>query len=488
MSVLANIPISALDLLEPSAVSLQRIRPLFTIGVNDISFLLDDLAASKRAAREAEAAAYEGSPPRSPKDSSHQYNGPGWIACTTDSILAVKAELWDVLITMPPAPQTATPSCGTRDKKAWPTVVMANGVPLRATQRDLRRFKALKAGLERLIGRACCAHDGGSRPREHLAGGSSEASAGSKLFLQDDALLVEASESVVEPVTWAALAYNGFMWWASAGEQRRSEETDESIHDAQLLADIVPPRSPHPSTDAFVNASSSNLLDSVTSLSATRETLSASSEDEDENEDRARLELAIITYFHRLTTQTLSVLSDVVESGDDDGDENYYDDVDEGEDAGGLYQYYDDDGTDAETDAHGADSDDIPGRSGRATHDDGLVGARRSGMAPASAADAEALSSTAALLLRRRCGRRGRTSDSSRSWRHIQRRSSIGRSTVGRSDSTLCINSDAVSRMGLDVWSLADAGFVRDIAQQYFGRRGVYVESKGVEVCGLKVC
>ncbi|CAK7268609.1 hypothetical protein SEPCBS57363_003180 [Sporothrix epigloea] len=489
ISVLANIPISALDLLEPSAVSFQRIRPLFTIGVNDISFLLDDLAASKRAAREAEAAAYEDSQPRPPNASSHQYNGPGWIACTTDSILAVKAELWDVLITMPPAHQTATLSGTARDKKTWPTVVMANGVPLRATQRDLRRFKALKAGLKRLVGRACCTQDDESGPREHLAGGSSDAGAGSKLFLQDDAQLVEASESVVEPVTWTALAYNGFMWWASAGEQRRSEETDETIHDAQLLADIVPPRSPHPSTDAFVGASSSNLLDSVTSLSAPQEILSASSEDEDENEDRVRLELAIITYFHRLTTQTLSVLSDAVESGEDDGDDAYYDDGDEGEDADDLYHFYDDDGTDAETNAHGADSEGISGRSGRATHGDGLTGARRSGMAPASAADAEASSSTAALLLRRRCGRRGPTSESSsRSWRHLQQHSSAGRSAIDRGDSTLCINSDAVSRMGLDVWSLADAGFVRDIAQQYFGRRSVYVESKGVEVCGLKVC
>ncbi|CAK7204619.1 hypothetical protein SEUCBS139899_007378 [Sporothrix eucalyptigena] len=444
ISVLANIPISALDLLEPSAVSQQRIRPLFTIGVNDIGFLMDDLAASKRAAREAEAAAAGGSPLGS-NGAGHEYGGPGWIACTTDSILAVKAELWDVLITMPPAHQKATPTCAAKDKKVWPTVEIAKGVPLKATQRDLRRYKALTAGLERLAGRSLEGPD--------------------KLFLQQDAQLVESAESVVEPVTWAALAYSGFMWWASAGEQSRSEETDETIHDAQLLADIVPPRSPRP---ADAQSSSANLLDSVTSLAA-------GAEEEDEGEERARLELAIITYFHRLTTQILSVLSDIVESsGDDDGDDYYYDD-DEGEEG----HYYDDeDEADTNMAANIAGSDGVVGRSGRAS-DDGLVGARRSGLAPSGVP-------STALLLRRRSGRSHHSVSSSSSPRRLR---SASRSAT---DSALRVNSDAVSRMGLDVWSQADAGFVRDVAQQYFGRCGrrgaVYVESKGVEVCGFKVC
>lgn len=481
ISVLANIPISALDLLEPSAVAHQRIRPLFTIGVNDITFLLDDLAASKRAAREA-AEAEGGSPPNSNskdnKDSAAAYTGPGWIACTTDSILAMKNELWDVLITMPPAagvthqgsPPTAssstssTPTNGKdKTKKVWPTVEIAKGVPLKATQRDLRRYKALLTGLERLAGRS----------------GSSSG--------QNEA---DAAESVVEPVTWAALAYHGFMWWASAGEQSRSEETDETIHDAQLLADIVPPRAQHaPSSSVEAHASSANLLDSVTSLTARRAPADGEDQgeddDNDEGEERARLELAIITYFHRLTTQILSVLSDIVESSDDDEYEEdaYYDD-DEGEDS---YYYDDDNDGDASAANGGGDGDGVVGRTGRSSDEDGLVGARRSGLAGAS--------SSTALLLRRRGGRSAGSSPRSRD---NARNNHSSRLCSPPHTRTLRVNSDAVSRMGLDVWSQADAGFVRDVAQQYFcagganggprGHRSVHVESKGVEVCGLKVC
>ena len=493
ISVLANIPISALDLLEPSAVPLQRIRPLFTVGVNDITFLLEDLAASKRAARDAEAASSGGSSPFATSDSAnHEYSGSGWIACTTDSILAVKAELWDVLITMPHSRQATSPTSTGKDRKVWPTVEIAKGVPLKATQRDLRRYKALKAGLERLAGRTFGApgEDGGAG--EQCAWSGSKHGAGGKFFSQDDAQLMEAAESVVEPVTWSALAYNGFMWWASAGEQSRSEETDESIHDTQLLADIVPSRSLHPLSDAHT-ASSSNLLDSITSLTARRETPGACGEDDDndEEEERANLELAIITYFHRLTTHMLSVLSDVVESSDEDDDDGYYYDDNERDD--GFDHYYDDEdvaGTSAA--ANGVGSDSAVGRTGRASNEDSLVGARRSGLAPSGSAGGAASSVTTALLLRRRSGRSRLASESSSSSsRRLRHRSSNGHPSGTHAGSTIRINSNAVSRMGLDVWSQADAQFVRDVARQYFGRRGhrrVYVESKGVEVCGFKVC
>jgi hypothetical protein len=41
--------------------------------------------------------------------------------------------------------------------------------------------------------------------------------------------------------------------------------------------------------------------------------------------------------------------------------------------------------------------------------------------------------------------------------------------------------------MGLDVWSIADAAFVKDLAAAYF-RRVARIEGKGVEVCGVRVC
>jgi hypothetical protein len=41
--------------------------------------------------------------------------------------------------------------------------------------------------------------------------------------------------------------------------------------------------------------------------------------------------------------------------------------------------------------------------------------------------------------------------------------------------------------MGLDVWSDADAFFIRELSVKYFGRPA-RIEGKGVEVCGVRVC
>lgn len=49
------------------------------------------------------------------------------------------------------------------------------------------------------------------------------------------------------------------------------------------------------------------------------------------------------------------------------------------------------------------------------------------------------------------------------------------------------VSSEDVARMGLDVWSAADAASVTAAMAAYFGRRA-YVEGKGVEVCGVRVC
>jgi hypothetical protein len=95
------------------------------------------------------------------------------------------------------------------------------------------------------------------------------------------------------------------MWWASAGEQLRSEQQEEASRDAALLADLGPSSMsmPRPSSR------SEPLSESLTSLTTPRRT----SHDSDE----ARVELAIIAYFHRLTTQILSVLGDLADSQDE---------------------------------------------------------------------------------------------------------------------------------------------------------------------------
>lgn len=294
----------------PEQSPTQRLRPLFSIGVHDIPFLVEDYEASKR--RE------QG------EDAIDDEAGTGWIACTTDSILAMKDTLWDMLITLPPEHSVNA------QERAWPVVECPRGKPVKATQRDLRRFNALRTGLARLAAST-------SAPRPESPGSDADGPRASTSHsnLPSGPNPDDSFDKVTEPLSWTALAYNGYMWWASAGEQLRSEEQEEYSRDATLLADLTPASQtpmamPHPSslTDSF-------------SLAARRSSASPT-------DDEARLELAIIAYFHRLTTQMLSILSDIVDavdeaypstpyrddedltSGDDGEDEALLDDDDQG--------------------------------------------------------------------------------------------------------------------------------------------------------------
>lgn len=415
ISILANIPFSVYDILDPSAPA-QRLRPLFTIGVHDIPFLMADSAnsANKR-------------PGPTPEQNSSPLGDPvsGWIACTTDSILAMKQELWDVLITMP------TPNAANLNERAWPSVELPKGVPVKATQRDLRRFRTLKASLRRLAARSSAvadedehaetANNDTQRPSalSHRQSRMSISSMRTSNFLSDgeDAHVIsDAAEKIVEPMTWAALAYSGFMWWASAGEQRRSDEVEEAAHDNSLLADLYPAPSPaHPSANqqrrssgSFnVTGASDGLSDSIASLTARRSTTfdGLTGNGDDTEEDRARVELGIITYFHRLTAGVLGTLSEVVASTEDD-----YTDLD---------------------------------ISRTQSEDEGEESAR--------------------LL------------------------SQADRSDEEDPGTAVRVDSEALTAMGLDIWSDSDAKFVQEVTAKYF-KRQAKVEGKGVEVCGLKVC
>ncbi|KAK1750702.1 hypothetical protein QBC47DRAFT_393299 [Echria macrotheca] len=396
ISVLSNIPLSVCDVVDPSA-SVQRLRPLFTIGVHDISYLLEHQDAMKqrmsRDGHDDESAVVDDATA-------------GWVACTTDSILAMKENLWDMLITMPP------PYSSGAKERVWPTVECPKGVPVRATQRDLRRYRSLKMGLARLI-----ALSGGSQvqnysPRSETTENSGPGSSGIRLSQPPSrpttspedgancsALGDDEADKIVEPTTWAALAYSGFMWWASAGEQRGSDEADEQVHDSALLADLGLGMPLAQRRTSFSAPLSAGLVDSVSSLTARH------AGEEENEEERAKVELAIIAYFHRLTTSTLGVLADIVDSSDDD----------------------DMLGVDFDGAVPGDESEESGEEAGLLRHDEG----------PGSG------------------------------W--------------------VRVDSEALAQMGLDVWSKSDADFIRELTARYFGRRA-YVENKGVEVCGLRVC
>lgn len=459
---MSNIPLSVCDVVDPAA-PVQRLRPLFCIGVHDISYLLEHQAALKRAGQV--------------NDDRDSYNNPddttsGWVACTTDSILAMKEGLWDMLITMPP------PHSSNAKQRIWPTVECPKGVPVKATQRDLRRFRSLTLGLARLATHPppppppnprsppSEASDSPapttpairlSKPAGSRPGTAAEENRPSSLPAFSGS--GDDTDTIVEPATWAALAYNGFMWWASAGEKRHSDEVDEQSHDASLLTDLAPPVSPavaaasspsaqHPPqrrTSFGAAAAGSDMVSSLASLTAHSRGAAADEDGADDHhhphhhddETQARIELAAVAYFHRLTTSLLSVLADIVDSSDEDDLLGL--DLREGAAAEGYMDY----------DGAGGGASLSLSRGGG----EGEEGARLLGSSSSAAAGSG--------------GGGGGGGGNGMGW--------------------VRVDSEALAEMGLDVWSQADADFVREVSARYFGRRA-YVETKGVEVCGVRVC
>lgn len=290
ISILSNIPLITMDAL-PEDSPTKRLRPLFNIGVHDMPFLLEDASASQQQ-RDPDGAMQE--------EESEEEKGTGWIACTTDSILAMKDSLWDMLITMPPEHISHT------KERVWPTVELPGKRVVKATQRDLRRYNALRTGLHRL---AATARSDAEATETTNNEGLEATKAGS---------IYSSPEKVAEPSTWAALAYNGFMWWASAGEQLHSEEHEEAQRDAALLADLD--RAPHSASMSMPSPLSQDYLLNTPLTALTSRSWRGDS--------AAKIELAIIAYFHRFTTQMLSVLGNAIE----DAGPVYSDERDEEED------------------------------------------------------------------------------------------------------------------------------------------------------------
>ncbi|KAI9820549.1 MAG: hypothetical protein M1832_003740 [Thelocarpon impressellum] len=291
ISIISNIPLSVNDLISPASPP-PRLRPLFTVGANDIPMLEE-----------------EAKGPRPGDEDVDDETGQGWVAFTTDGILAIKESLYDVLVTIPPA--------HARDaaERAWPKIESPRGTEVKATQRDARRYAALRKGLARF---------GDGESRKSLASsdeirGDNDDDADEPSDDDDRARLLPrehrytdgavdagdpsgADDARVEPMSWPAVAYTSYLWWASAGERRTDMEEEEEGDDALLDGlDAVVQHTP-PSRGSGRWASSD-----VEVAAARRTTPTAP-------------EMALIAYFHRLTASMLSTVADRVDSADEDED------------------------------------------------------------------------------------------------------------------------------------------------------------------------
>ncbi|KAE8351267.1 hypothetical protein BDV28DRAFT_23144 [Aspergillus coremiiformis] len=252
LSLLASLPNSLVPLLPPTGIPSLRPRPLFNVGIHDIPYL----------------SSFAGVPANAQPDAS-------WIACSTDSVLTMKSELFDVLVTLPP------PCSKNAAEKVFPKISVLptptakhntpQAIQLKATQRDARRYATLRKGLRQV---APSSEDQSSEDDD------------------SDTASTYSSSPIVEPISWSRLAYTSFIWWASAGEKRdglseEEEEEHQIQQDTQLLTSMESPPSPPPG-------------------SIGRRSLQPS------DASHQPPEIAIVAYFRRMTTQIFVTLSDAI--------------------------------------------------------------------------------------------------------------------------------------------------------------------------------
>ncbi|QDS77714.1 hypothetical protein FKW77_004093 [Venturia effusa] len=307
LSILSSLPNSLSSSLPLPSPSAARLQPLFNVGIHDIASL------SKYAPTDS---------PQTIQPPASEDLGLGWIACTSDEILAMKPQLYDILIELPHPNKSRlsnTRKLHAKREENWPIVKRSDtGATIKATQRDLRRYRTLRRALSPLT-RISSRHksDPGNVVEEaeeedneqtHLLYTHEHSMPNAKGDEEDS--LRAGEEKLVERISWSSLAYSSFMWWASAGEKEEGLQQEEE-QDIQLLDDLA------------------ELARSVAD--------SQGYHDEDEEEEAsetwgkgngiAEVEMAVIAYFHRITKEIFESCIDVLEERDGDAEE-----ADDGED------------------------------------------------------------------------------------------------------------------------------------------------------------
>lgn len=225
--------------------SKSRLRSLFNIGISDISTL--------------------------------EAMETPWIACTTDDVLCSKPSLFDMLVILPNSSSLQTSGNKKYPKLIISTPELSKTFPrhgLLASQRDARRYSALKRNLHKLPSGAS---PGGPNFHGSDEDARSETSTVSTVLDKREA---------VEPLPWTVIAYNSLIWWASAGDRRSGLLEAEELaneQDEEMMRDC-------------------------------------------QAEEATTMEVTMVAYFHKLSTMIFSVLNNAVRRHNHG---HYHDDEDE---------------------------------------------------------------------------------------------------------------------------------------------------------------
>lgn len=305
ISILSNIPLSVSDQL-PSEPT--RLKPLFNIGVHDIPLL------------EAEAKARLNSATIPASEDSFDDSRGAWVACTTDEILCMKKSLWDMIIRLP------APHSKQAKEKVWPQAEDNGGLPIKATQRDLRRYRALTKSLKNRY-----------RRKTSLFLDDEDDAEGQAIIRAPGEIDTEAEEpnnieDVCEKLTWREIAVASFMWWASAGDSQRNDaEQDDgrlllgmefmpSSAQGERWRDSTSPEGGSDGEEMGKRGTSSSTPSPTATRRRRRPSVVQRRSTNLRQEGVGSEEMDLIAYFHRMTHRVLAVLAENVAAVEQQGD------------------------------------------------------------------------------------------------------------------------------------------------------------------------
>lgn len=240
----------------------------------------------------------------------------------------MKPQLYDILIELPHLDKSrlsGTAKLHEKKEEHWPILKRSDtGAVIKATQRDLRRYRTLRRALSPLT-RLSSRHKSDIQQTVEDPEEEDDDEQAHLLYTHDHSFsnatcdeedsLRAGEEKLVERISWSALAYSSFMWWASAGEKEEGLQQEEE-QDIQLLDDLA------------------EIARSVADSQGYHDDESGEGENEgdgasvmDKDKGTAEVEMAIIAYFHRITKEIFESCIEVLDERD--GEVEQADDVDE---------------------------------------------------------------------------------------------------------------------------------------------------------------